>query len=210
MMFPEITKHINNTNTVQIASIFSHLAASEDLNEKNFTLNQIEKFNEIKDAFKNLTPQPIFHLCNTSGVLNYPDAHYNMVRIGIGMYGFANDLEHTKRLKNVASLHSHISQIHLLKKGDTVGYNRAYLVEEQIKTATIPIGHADGISRALGNKVGGVYIRGQWCPIVGNVCMDMIMVDITHIDCVEGETVVYFDRQEHVNLIAKKNPNNFL
>ena len=95
-----------------------------------------------------------------------------------------------------------ISQIHTIKKGETVGYNRAFKATSTLKTATIPIGHADGISRQLGNGVGYIYIHNQKAPIVGNVCMDMIMVDISTIDCHEGDEVVIYKDQQHIEALA--------
>ena len=98
----------------------------------------------------------MLHILNTSGVVNYPQAQFDMVRIGIGLYGFGNDEEETAQLKNTHNLKSIISQIHLIKPGETVGYNRAFVAKKPSKTATIPIGHADGISRRLGNQKGYV------------------------------------------------------
>jgi alanine racemase len=125
-----------------------------------------------------------------------------MVRIGIGLYGFGNDQKETAQLKNTHNLKSIISQIHDIELGETVGYNRAFKALEATKTATIPVGHADGLSRKLGNKKGFVYINSQKAPIIGNVCMDMIMVDITKIDCEEGDEVILFNTQEMIQHIA--------
>jgi alanine racemase len=144
----------------------------------------------------------MLHQLNTSGVLNYPEAQFDMVRCGIGLYGFGNDTDYTKQLMNVTTLKSIISQIHSIKPNESVGYNRAFKSLETTKTATIPIGHADGIYRAFGNGKGYVTIKGKKAPIVGNVCMDMIMVNITHIDCKEGDEVIIFDNQETVVELA--------
>ena len=190
---------------IKIASIFSHLAASEDLDEKEFTLNQIHSFEKIKaKAEKILDYKPLYHILNTSGIVNYINAQFDMVRLGIGLYGFANDKKTTNALENVLSLKSVISQIHRLEKGKTIGYNRAFTATTQTKTATIPIGHADGISRKLGNGVGQVIINNQKAAIIGNVCMDMIMVDVTNIDCTEGDEVILFNSQNRIEEISKK------
>ena len=181
------------TNTVKVKSLFSHLAASEDITEKEFTLAQIKSFKNISETFiKKIGYKPYIHICNTSGILNFPEAHFDMVRCGIGLYGFGNSETENQNFKPIATLKSVISQIHLVEKGETVGYNRAYKSSSQQKTATIPIGHADGIGRQYGNGKGFVTIEGQKAPIVGNVCMDMIMVDITTIDCKEGDEVIIF------------------
>ncbi len=185
---------VNASDTVQIKSIFSHLAASEDLNEKEFTQHQIASFQNIAEKFiKIFGFKPMLHLCNTSGILNYPEAHFDMVRSGIGLYGFGNSDKENKNFKPIAALKSVISQIHHIEKGETVGYNRAYKSKSFTKTATIPIGHADGIGRLYGQGKGYVIIAGKKAFIVGNVCMDMIMVDITDINCQEGDEVIVFD-----------------
>ena len=188
-----IVSELNQTNTLKVTSIFSHLAASEDLNEKEFTLKQIENFKTIAENFtQKIGYKPMIHICNTSGVLNYPEAHFDMVRCGIGLYGFGNSSKENKNFRPIAILKSVISQIHAIEKGETVGYNRAYKCDSFQKTATIPIGHADGIGRQYGNGKGFVTIKGQKAPIVGNVCMDMTMVNITDIDCKEGDEVIIF------------------
>lgn len=199
-----IIETFKNNDNVKLQSIFSHLAASEDLNEIEFTKNQIEQFSSIRDKFSNVFDHKIdFHLCNTSGIINFPEAHYDMVRLGIGMYGFGNDHKETTLLKNVGSLKTIISQIHTINPGQSLGYNRAYTTKEFTKIATLPIGHADGISRELGNKKGSVIINGSVCPILGNVCMDMIMVDVTHVNCTIGDEVIIFNNQQMVNELAK-------
>lgn len=195
---------LKNTKSIKTKSLFSHLAASEDENEKDFTKNQISDFEDIAANFKNLIGyKPWLHLCNTSGVLNYPEAHYNMVRCGIGLYGFGNSIKEDKNLKPIASLKSVISQIHTIKKNETVGYNRAYKANDIEKTATIPIGHADGISRRFGNNKGFVVINNQKASIIGNVCMDMIMANVTHINCNEGDEVIIFNGKHSVLSLAQ-------
>ena len=189
-----VVSKICTDKTLFVKSIFSHLVASEDFNEKEFTNNQISNFKHIAENFINaIGYKPLLHICNTSGVLNYPNAHFDMVRCGIGLYGFGNSEEENKHLTPIASLKSVISQIHFIKKGENVGYNRAFKSSGFKKTATIPIGHADGIGRQYGNRKGFVFINNQKAFIIGNVCMDMIMVDITKIDCKEGDEVIIFD-----------------
>jgi alanine racemase len=200
-----ITNILKNTKAVKIASVFSHLAASEDWNEKQFTLSQIEKFETITALLNTkLDYKPIKHICNTSGILNYPEAHCDMVRSGIALYGFGNSKEENKHLKPIACLKSIISQIHLLEKNETVGYNRAFKSDGLQKSATIPIGHADGIGRQYGNGKGYVIINDCKAPIIGNVCMDMIMVDVTNIDCNEGDEVIIFDQKNSASNLANK------
>ena len=195
---------LTDQNVVSVKSVFSHIAASEDLNEKEFTLKQISPFeiaaNQLSSA---LGIQPMRHMLNNSGVINYATtAQYDMVRIGIGLMGFGNDKKETQKLHNVLRLTSVISQIHTINAGQTIGYNRAYKAQSEMKTATIPIGHADGISRKLGNGKGYVFINGIKAPLVGNVCMDMIMVDVTEIRCMEGDVVEVYRDQEHIEDLA--------
>jgi alanine racemase len=200
---PKILADLKETNHVKVHSLFSHLAASEDIEEQDFTINQINNFAYVVQQFyKHLGYEPMLHILNTSGVVNYPKAQFNMVRIGIGLYGFGNDDKETAQLKNTHNLKSIISQIHIIKPGETVGYNRAFVAKRLTKTATIPIGHADGISRKLGNKKGFVSIHNQKAKIIGNVCMDMIMVDISKIDCQEGDEVIIFNNQETIQHFA--------
>ena len=196
---PKIMEIICNSKHVKIKSVLSHLAASEDSNERPFTLNQLQSFKEIiTQVYDYLEYTPMAHTLNTSGVINYPEAQFDMVRIGIGLYGFGNNKKETSQLKNSHILKSIISQIHIAKKGETVGYNRAFKASKDTTIATIPIGHADGLSRKLGNGNGHITIQNQSAPIVGNVCMDMIMVDITGIECSEGDHVFIFETQEDI------------
>ncbi len=199
-----IVSKLKVTNSIIAKSLFSHLAASEDLNEKDFTQQQIKSFKSTAEEFQeHFDYKPWLHLCNTSGVINYPEAHLDMVRCGIGLYGFGNSAAEDKNLKPIASLKSIISQIHMIEKGETVGYNRAYTSKGFEKTATIPIGHADGIGRQFGNEKGYVFINGKKAPIIGNVCMDMIMVNISDIDCKEGDEVIIFDANRKASDLAE-------
>jgi len=188
-----IIEESKKTNAIKVVSLFSHLAASEDHKEKKFTVGQIRAFKKIGTEMSNMLEyRPLMHQSNTSGILNYPEAHFDMVRTGIGLYGYGNEAKYDDQLKPVASLKSIISQIHTLEKGETLGYNRAFIAPKNTRTATIPIGHADGIARYYGNKKGFVTIQNKKAFIIGNVCMDMIMVDITNIECNEGDEVIIF------------------
>ena len=126
-----------------------------------------------------------------------------MVRCGIGLYGYDNMQKDKSRFIPVATLKTVISQLHTVNKEETVGYNRAFKATQDLRIATLPIGHADGIGRQYGNGVGAVYLSGQKAPIVGNVCMDMIMVDVTNIECEEGDEVVLFDRENTAEDFSK-------
>ncbi|WP_034060529.1 alanine racemase [Lacinutrix jangbogonensis] len=199
-----ILNSLETTKAIKIKSLFSHLAASDDKNEKEFTINQIESFKRITQKVLNtLGYQPILHQSNTSGILNYPEAHFDMVRCGIGLYGFGNNIEINKSLKPIATLKTTISQIHSLKIGDSLGYNRAFIATKKTKTATLPIGHADGLNRLFGNGNGFVFVNGEKASIIGNVCMDMIMVNVTDIVCKEGDEVIVFGPKHSAENLAE-------
>lgn len=198
-----VVDHLKEAPSIHLKSIFSHLVASEDHNDKAFTLNQIHQFESIATILEtHLGFKPVMHMSNTSGILNYPEAHFDMVRLGLGLYGFTNEPELNSKLKNVLSLKTVISQIHHIDKGESVGYNHGFTAEMETKTATLPIGHADGLFRSIGQGKVYVKIKDQKAPVIGNVCMDMIMVDVTHINCQEGDTAVLFDSQDEVLELA--------
>lgn len=184
---------LRKTKAVKAKSIFSHLAASEDKQNRAFAEKQLSIFHQTSEAMiQALGYKPFRHTLNTSGILNFPEANYDMVRSGIGLYGFGNDALENKNFRPIATLKTIISQIHNVKKGESVGYNFGYVAEKNIKTATLPMGHADGISRNYGKGKGVVYINGKKASMIGNICMDMLMVDITGIDCDEGDEVIVF------------------
>lgn len=199
----QILELLASTSSIKVKSVFSHLAASEDLSEKAFTLKQIDNFKEASEQLIcSLSYTPLRHMLNTSGILNFPEAQFDMVRSGIGLYGFGNDPLYDDKLKPISSLKTIISQIHDLEAGESLGYNRAYVTKEKCRTATLPLGHADGISRIYGNGAGWVIIHGKKAPIVGNVCMDMIMVDVTDITCQEGDEVLVFGMPLRADTLA--------
>ncbi|MGB5820233.1 MAG: alanine racemase [Saonia sp.] len=189
----DVTEIVNDSKEIKVLSIFSHLAASEDHKEKEFTDKQIHTFKKIAIAVdEKLGYSPWRHVLNTSGVINYPEAQFDMVRSGIGIYGFGNDAVIDAKLRPVATLKTIISQIHRVAPHESVGYNRAFTSNMHKVTATLPIGHADGIGRQYGNGKAFVNINGEKAPIIGNVCMDMIMIDVTGMDCKEGDEVIVF------------------
>ena len=195
-----LLQHLKSSSA-HVQGVLSHLAATEDPAEKTFTLGQLEQFDLLKPVFGN---HPIYHVLNTSGVFNYPEAHHDMVRCGIGLYGYGNQKEVSELLRPVGILKTVISQIHEVKVGDAVGYNRGFVADKPTRSATLPIGHADGIGRLYGKGKGAVMIHGHKAPILGNVCMDMIMVDVTNIDCQEGDEVILFgDTQTSAEEVAE-------
>lgn len=199
---------LKNTKSVKVKSIFSHLAASEDKANRAFAEKQITLFHKASEnLIEKLGYQPLRHTLNTSGILNFPDAQYDMVRSGIGLYGFGNEAIENKNFRPVATLKTIISQIHHIKKGESVGYNFGFVADKDMKTATLPLGHADGISRSYGKGKGVVFINGKKAPMIGNICMDMLMVDVTGIDCEEGDEVIVFG-EEHTAEAFSANINS--
>ncbi|KAF2516073.1 bifunctional UDP-N-acetylmuramoyl-tripeptide:D-alanyl-D-alanine ligase/alanine racemase [Flavobacterium foetidum] len=200
----ELIQTLKGNSTVRVQSILSHLATSDDPNHFDFVNQQIDLFEELSSRLMSeLNINPIRHILNTSGISNFPNAQYNMVRLGIGLYGVSNDPSEQKYLENVGTLKSIISQVRTIPAGDSVGYGRRFIAQKETKIATIPIGYADGISRLWGNKAGFVTIKNQKAFIVGSVCMDMLMADVTHIDCKEGDSVVIFGESPTVIEMAE-------
>ncbi|HKO78028.1 MAG TPA: bifunctional UDP-N-acetylmuramoyl-tripeptide:D-alanyl-D-alanine ligase/alanine racemase [Flavobacterium sp.] len=196
---------LKGNSTVKVQSILSHLATSDDLQHKNFVQYQINLFEKLSSKLMSeLEIAPIRHILNTSGISNFPQAQYDMVRLGIGLYGVSNDSEEQKYLENVGTLKSIISQIRTIQAGESVGYGRRFMANKESKIATIPIGYADGIARSWGNGIGFVTIKNKKASILGSVCMDMLMVDVTDIDCKEGDAVVIFGESPTVTYMAEQ------
>ena len=199
----ELISLLKHNNFVKVTSVFSHLAASDNFDFKTFTLQQIQLFESlVSELSAALNIQPIRHILNTSGIFNFPEYQFEMVRLGIGIYGVGNSEEEQISLENVSVLKSIISQIRTVNENESIGYSRKFVVQKQMKIATIPIGYADGIRRAWGNEKGYVMIHNQKATILGNICMDMLMVDVTSIPCEERDEVIIFGENPHVQEIA--------
>lgn len=202
---PVLIDTLRGTSYIQVKSILSHMATSDDLEHHDFAKSQIALFEKLSSRLmQELSIEPIRHILNTSGISNYPEAQYGMVRLGIGLYGISNDPSETKYLENVGTLKSIISQIRTIQSGESVGYGRRFMAQKETRIATIPIGYADGIPRSWGNQLGYVLIKNEKAPIVGSICMDMLMVDVSAIDCQEGDPVVIFGENPNVTYIAEK------
>lgn len=178
---------------LKISSVYTHLAGADDAAHREFTLGQLEAFSEMSDEIRSLVDYPILlHALNSAGILQYPDSQMDMVRLGIGLYGIEVAGLFGKALRPISNLKTAISQIKNLPKGQTVGYGRKGQMAEDGRIATIPIGYADGYDRRFSNGKGYVAIHGKKAPIIGNVCMDMCMVDITGIDARVGDEVIVY------------------
>ena len=198
-----LIEKLKQYNFLQVKSIFSHLVASDDKTLDDFTHQQINLFGKLSAQITDTLNYPVLrHICNSGGITRFPEAHFDMVRLGIGLYGVGiNDIEQ-KQLLNVSSLKTTISQIKHLQIGDTVGYNRKGRLTKPTFIATVPIGYADGLNRKLGNGVGHLYLHNKPAPIIGNVCMDMCMIDITGINANEGDEVIVFNSAETLHNLA--------
>ena len=201
----ELIQTLKGNQRVAIKSILSHMATSDAEEHKAFSLAQIRLFEELSNQLmQELHIQPIRHILNTSGISNFPEGQFDMARLGIGLYGVSNDSEEQKYLENVSTLKSVISQIRTVPAGESVGYGRRFMAEKPTQVATIPIGYADGIARLWGNGVGYVLINNEKALILGSVCMDMLMVDVTGIACAEGDAVIVFGESPTVIEMAQK------
>ena len=191
---------------VRVQSVFSHLAASEAVEHDEFTAKQVSRFEKAyKKIEKELGYKVIKHLANTSGITRWPVAQYDMVRLGIGLYGIDAAIPVTENgLQPIASLKTSISQIKEIRAGDTVGYGRNGVMLKNGKIATVRIGYADGYLRAFGNGIGKMLVNGTIVPTIGNVSMDMCMIDISGVEAKEGDEVIVFNEQQRIEELAKQ------
>lgn len=195
---PDLLNYLKDQNEIKVKSVYSHLADADNT-DKAYTENQIQQFTEIKSKIeKAFSYKILFHILNSEGASKFGEtASFDMVRLGIGVFGYTSTAKEDGLLPSM-KWKTTISQIKTLKTGETVGYGRSYKVDNEINIATLRIGYADGFRRDLSNGVGKVFINGKLCPVVGNVCMDMTMVDVTNIDCQAGDEVEIIG--EHIDM----------
>jgi alanine racemase len=197
----KVTEYIQNHDTMYIRSVFSHLAVSDDPGNDEFTQFQFKRFKEFCDIVTNQFDYKILrHILNSSGIERFPEMELDMVRLGIGLYGVSSFCQ--SELRNVATLKTTISQIRTVKNGETIGYGRRGVATKTLTIAVLPIGYADGLNRRLSNGVGKVLIGGSKAPIIGTICMDMCMVDITGIPAREGDRAIIFGEDLLVSEVA--------
>ena len=197
----ELVSILSNCKNITVKSVFSHLAASDDPTHDDFTKEQISLFKHMSDAICAKLNYPVLrHILNSSGIERFPEYQFDMVRLGIGMYGISA-LENNK-LANVNTFKSIISQVKEVPAGHTIGYARAHKTGVDSLIAVVPVGYADGLDRRLGNGVGRMLVKGVFAPVVGNICMDMCMLDISGIDAREGDDVIIFGDELSVSDIA--------
>lgn len=199
-----VSRQFAASSFLVLQSVFTHLAASEEAGQDGFTAAQAAKFQSAVAILQQYISYPFLkHISNSAAIVRHPQLEMDMVRLGIGLYGIEPDAEHRLHLQAVATLRSTIAQIRRVKKGESVSYNRKETVSRDSRIATVRIGYADGYSRRLGNGRGMMLIHGQPAPVVGTVCMDMTMVDITDMDgAKEGDDVIVFGPDLPVQQLA--------
>jgi alanine racemase len=201
---PHLLDLLRTPGPLRIGSLLSHLAASEDPQHDEFTRGQIARFSEWSTAIGEILGYtPLWHIANSGGITRFPEAHFDMVRLGIGLHGIGTDASETAKLRTAATLRTVIAQVKDVAPQDSVGYGRRHRAEGPLRIAVLPIGYADGLSRRLGNGHGRVWIHGKEARFVGSICMDMAMVDVTHIPCSEGEEAIVFGPQHPLSDYAR-------
>lgn len=201
----QLSKHIASNSLLKIQSVFSHLAASEDAAMDDFTMYQAKEFEKaIRIIQQNISYPFLKHIANSAAIVRHPNWQMDMVRLGIGLYGIEVDNNHALDLQSVATLRSTIAQLKHIEKGESVSYNRRGVVNRDSVIATIRIGYADGYSRKFSNGAGKMYVKGKLAPVIGTVCMDMTMIDVTDInDVQEGDDVIIFGSSLPVQQVAE-------
>lgn len=200
----ELLERIKTNDNIVVKSVFSHLAGSDSEEFRDFTMRQINVFEEMSKKIVSAFPYKILrHILNSAGISRFTEYQYDMVRLGIGIYGIAPCEEDKGKLHNVISLKSTVVQIKEYEVGETIGYSRKGVIQRPSRIGVIPIGYADGLKRQLGNGAACFYVNGKAAPIIGNICMDMCMVDLTDVECNENDTAILFDEDHAVENIAE-------
>jgi alanine racemase len=198
-----VARTIAENSIFRIASVFTHLSTSENSLHDDFTHEQVRRFNKANDVIGSYCSYAYDrHVLNTAGIERFPEYQFEMVRCGIGLYGVSPSSSKSG-LKSVGRLMTRISQIKEISAGESVGYGRSFFAEKKMRIATVPVGYADGLSRQLSNGKGKMFVSGSMAPIVGKVCMDMTMIDVTEILCSEGDEVEIFGRDISIEDFAK-------
>lgn len=198
----ELANILQSQIVLMARSVFTHLAGSDEKVHDSYTQQQIATFTRCADVIQNASKHKVLrHALNTAGITRFPEHQMDMVRLGIGLYGIS-PMTTSQVLRPVSTLKTTILQIHEYETGTTIGYGRNGILARPSRIAAIPIGYADGFDRRLGNGRGEVLVNGYRAPIVGNVCMDICMIDVTDIPCNEGDRVEIFGENLPVQEIA--------
>jgi len=199
----EMLQRISDCSKIKIASVFSHLAASEDVKEDLFTREQIRKYEMICQKIdEQISYSYLKHILNTAGIVRFPEAQFDMVRLGLGLYGFCPLSQIQQQLQSVVILKSIVTQLKKIKKGETIGYNRTFTAQKDMQIAIVPVGYADGFPREFSNGRGTMLIHNKKCPIVGKICMDMTTIDVTGLNVTIGDEVVVYGTENSVEKIG--------
>ena len=205
MQVEKLGSTLRSSPSFKVQTVFTHLAASEEEAQDDFTAIQFSRFEQATRVLQSaLGYNFIRHISNSAAIVRHPGMHLDMVRLGIGLYGI--DSAHSKELnlQTVATLKSTVAQVKQLEKGESVSYNRRAIVDKPTRVATVRLGYADGYPRGLGNGKGKMLIHGELAPIIGTVCMDMAMIDVTNINGVkEGDDVIIFGEALSINQLAE-------
>lgn len=201
---PELLTRLRKSPLIYVQSVFSHLAGSDRLELDDFTHEQISAFKSMGNQFREGVPHPVMmHILNSAGIIRFSEAQFDMVRLGIGLYGVASDPATAGHLHHVTSLRSEIAQIRKINAGESVGYNRSFIAKEEMHIATVSVGYADGLFRNLGKGNFSLWVKGKPAEVVGDICMDMCMINVTGLDAKEGNPVVVFNADHPVSELAE-------
>lgn len=201
---PELTTILLQNPLLKVSTIFTHLAGADEEKHQSFSLGQLQTFQAVSaDIEAKIGYTLTKHALNSAGIVRYTNFQMDMVRLGIGLYGIEANGMLQANLQNVTTLKTTISQIKNIRKGETVGYGRRWTAEQDSKIGTVAIGYADGYDRRFSNGMGKVFIKGKFAPIIGSVCMDMSMIDLTEIDAEEGDEVIVFGKEVPITALAK-------
>lgn len=201
---PKLKAQLKENPVMKVVSIFSHLAGSGDVQFDDYTQLQIDNFKDMAEEISAILPEkPLFHILNSTGITRHSDHHFDMVRLGLGLYGIDLSRHVQKQLIPIGTLKTTIAQIHELPAGSYVGYDLREQVQRKSRIATVNIGYADGYFRDFGNRKGYMLVKGKTAPVVGSVCMDMCMLDVTDIPHAEtGDEVIVFGENPHLNQLS--------
>lgn len=202
---PALIDYLTAHPMLRVETVFSHLVGADEAQFNNFSTQQYDTFIRCTDALQaGLGYLPTRHLLNSAGIVRFPDFRLDMVRLGIGLYGVESSGIESSAVRAVGTLKTVVSQVKTIPVGESVGYSRSGQLDHTAQIATIAIGYADGFDRRLGNGVGAVWINGHRCPTVGNVCMDMTMVDATNVPVLAGDDAVIFGPGQPISGLAKQ------
>ncbi len=191
-------------SNIRVQSVFTHFSVSEEADRDNFTRKQAFEFLNLAWWLETYLEYPIIkHICNTAGIIRFEEFHLDMVRLGLGLYGLDPSGRENEKLRPTAALYAVITQIHRVKAGDGIGYGQNDVANHDRIIATISMGYADGLSRIYSRGIGRVYLNGKLAPFVGNICMDMAMIDVTDIPCTEGDKVEIFGPHLSIHDVAR-------